>query len=783
MAKANAYGWITAALCYFGWALAAEAAGAQYVYDAGGRLVQVIQDSGNSTKYSYDAAGNIISVANLSANTLSASGFSRANGEVGASTTIYGSGFSMDPACNQVLFNGVSAAVSAASVNSLTVTVPIGATSGIVSVTRCDTGETVSLTNYNVTASSELSVIAPAPYAAGVGDLVSISGGNFAIARAQNLTYFNGSSVPAEVVAASPTSITVKVPASARSGKIKVTTPLGQQVSSGNFGFAPPPFSAARVASAGDLTYGLAQTTTVTTPGNIGVYVFNGEKGHRISANISSSAMGSCIAGFIKIVDSADAVLGSQSLCKVYVGEWTLPNSGAYTALIIPASTATGSVTFSVYDVPEHEPLPIVAGGPAVTLSFGVPGEMADLLFEGQAGQRVSLQISNMALSTLYYNVSILNPDGTSYLLPVTQQSSTPLLGPYVLGATGTYRIRVDSAATGVGSLTLKLFDVPPDPVSTIVAGGASTTVSITAPGQISKTTFSGIAGQRISLATSNKTINSYFNLSIVNPDGSSYTLAPIQQVAGGFFGPYVLPQNGTYTIAVDPVGAGTGGLTLQLYDVPPDPTSPISSDGAATAISITSPGQMANMTFGGVAGQRISIVTSSKTISGNFAISVLNPDGTSYVLAPATQIYAGYLGVYSLAQTGTYRITIDPAGSAVGSLQVRLYEVPDDAAYQASIGGASTVATLSVPGQRAQISFSGSSGGRLKVSLSGSTFSSYYYVTILRPDGTNLLAQAAVLGSKVFGLYSLNMTGTYLVVISPYAGGIGSISVSLTGS
>src|SRR5579872_4352516 len=36
------------------------AAGAQFVYDAGGRLIQVIAPNGSSSQYVYDPAGNVL---------------------------------------------------------------------------------------------------------------------------------------------------------------------------------------------------------------------------------------------------------------------------------------------------------------------------------------------------------------------------------------------------------------------------------------------------------------------------------------------------------------------------------------------------------------------------------------------------------------------------------------------------------------------------------------------------------------------------------------------------
>src|SRR6266481_6559441 len=108
----------------------------QYVYDALGRLTQVIDPSGNVATYNYDAVGNLLSItrSTSSPSALAIFGFSPAQGSVGQTVAIQGQNFSATPSANTVQFNGTTATVTAATTNSLTVTVPAGATTGVISV-------------------------------------------------------------------------------------------------------------------------------------------------------------------------------------------------------------------------------------------------------------------------------------------------------------------------------------------------------------------------------------------------------------------------------------------------------------------------------------------------------------------------------------------------------------------------------------------------------------------------------------------------------------------------
>lgn len=120
-------------------ALAPAAADVLYVHDALGRLVGVVDAQGNAASYAYDSVGNLLGVSRVNAADLpGAVGITLvapAKGPVGTTVRLFGKGFSATPAQNTVTFNGISAAVTAATAVSLTTTVPTGATTGSIAVT------------------------------------------------------------------------------------------------------------------------------------------------------------------------------------------------------------------------------------------------------------------------------------------------------------------------------------------------------------------------------------------------------------------------------------------------------------------------------------------------------------------------------------------------------------------------------------------------------------------------------------------------------------------------
>src|SRR6185437_8007324 len=109
--------------------------GVQSVYDQLGRLVGVIDPSGNAAGYSYDPVGNLLSITRYGASQVSVLGFSPASGPVGTVVTLYGTGFSSTLTDDTVTFNGSSASISFASVNQIVTSVPSGASTGTITVT------------------------------------------------------------------------------------------------------------------------------------------------------------------------------------------------------------------------------------------------------------------------------------------------------------------------------------------------------------------------------------------------------------------------------------------------------------------------------------------------------------------------------------------------------------------------------------------------------------------------------------------------------------------------
>jgi NedA-like, galactose-binding domain len=131
-----------------------------------------------------------------------------------------------------------------------------------------------------------------------------------------------------------------------------------------------------------------------------------------------------------------------------------------------------------------------------------------------------------------------------------------------------------------------------------------------------------------------------------------------------------VLPVTGTYAILVDPYNANNGNVTLTLSE---DLAPSISINGAAVSLNLSRAGQNARLTFGGTAGQQITVRITDNTAGGTI-VTLVKPDGTTLTSSNSGSS-AFNLAAQTLPTTGTYSVQVDPANANVGSLNLSLYD------------------------------------------------------------------------------------------------------------
>jgi hypothetical protein len=512
---------------------------------------------------------------------------------------------------------------------------------------------------------------------------------------------------------------------------------------------------------------------TVTTAGETVPVRFSGTAGERVSLALSNVTI---MVGQASLVAPSGATLASSYAGSGggFVDATTLPATGAYTINVAPL-VGTGSMTLTLYDVPPDATASAAPGGGAVSLPIGTPGQNGRVTFTAGAGQRVSLQLSNVTIS--FATLAILKPDGSPVDSGRYLGSGSTFVDTTTLPTAGTYSIVLDPQGAATGSASILIYDVPPDAGGPITLG-TPTSFSTTVPGQNARLTFSGTAGQRVSLKISSSTYSSA-TAALLGPGGVSVGGSTFFGTSGGFVDARALPSNGIYTLVIDPPYATTGSATITLYDVPPDLSGTIAPGGAPVSPSISTPGQNAKYTFNGTAGQRISVKVGPSSLSMAY-LSITGPNGATVVSGTLFSTYETFVDTKILPATGTYTLTVDPYNEATGSATVTLYDVPADAAGTTTVGGPPQTISIATPGQNGKVTFTGTPGQAVKLTLSDVSIS-ISFVSILKPDGTTLVSGSLV---GTFGS-TINTTtpvaGTYTIVIDPQYASTGNMTLALS--
>jgi YD repeat-containing protein len=744
-----------------------------YIYDEVGRLVGVVDPNGDTATYVYDSVGNLTSISRKNSAQISIIEFTPNNGPVGASVTIYGTGFNATPSQNTVKFNGVVASVISATATRIVTSVPAGATTGLISVTS-PSGTATSSTPFTLGNPTAPTITGFTPTTGNAGSVVTLTGTNFYSTASTNRVFFNGTRAVTD--SATATTISTTVPMGATSGRISVTTPDGIAVSAADFFIPPSPYTGAEVEITGRISYGESKSLTINTADKIAMLLFDGAAGQRTSLSISGSSFAGSTT--VRIYKPDDAVLSTATVSQGgtgFIDSIALPVSGTYKIIVDPAPSSTGSLTLTLNDTTDAV-APITPGGLPVTATTTIPGQSARLTFNGTFGQRVSINFSGNTIPGTT-SVYLIKPDGTTLTSSSLGLNATRYIDTQTLPMPGTYAILVDPSSTNVGSMSVQLYDAS-EATNTITAGGQAVTVTTTIPGQNARLNFGGTAGQRVSLNITGVTVAGT-NVTIQNPDGT--TLATVFSGTGGaFIDAQTLPATGTYTILVDPSSTNTGSATLQLYDVPSDNAGTITPGGAPVNITTTTPGQNARLTFTGVFGQRVSLNFSGNTIGGTTSVALIKPDGTTLTSSSVGLNATRYIDTQTLPVPGTYTILVDPQTTNTGSMSVQLYDAAEANAGEITIGGAPVTVATTQAGQVARLNFSGNLGQRISLNVTGVTIPSST-VSIYNPDGTALVSNVSIGASGGFiDTQTLLATGTYTIILDPATTNTGSATLQL---
>jgi hypothetical protein len=218
---------------------------------------------------------------------------------------------------------------------------------------------------------------------------------------------------------------------------------------------------------------------------------------------------------------------------------------------------------------------------------------------------------------------------------------------------------------TGTGSYAFRLHR-PVDATGTITANGAPVAANTTTPGQNVRLSFSGTAGQRISVREPSASFPDGYFVHVIRPNGT--VLAYSSHVGSGFTDAVNLDVTGTWTIEINPNADSVGTSSVSLYTVV-DQTGSITVGGSSVQANITTPGQNARFSFSGTAGQKVTVRMTNGTFPRGALMYLYKPNGT--YLTYGSGFESATITSATLDVSGTWSVGLDITGDGTGTANV----------------------------------------------------------------------------------------------------------------
>jgi hypothetical protein len=358
----------------------------------------------------------------------------------------------------------------------------------------------------------------------------------------------------------------------------------------------------------------------------------------------------------------------------------------------------------------------------------------------------------------------------------------------YILPSAGTYNVVLQSSGDNVGSVNV-LLNTFTDTAGTI-AFNASTTVSAAYPGQTTDLTFSGTAGQVISLTFDGGSSNPFrwwngTSIAINNASGTALVSGSAAQGQSPLTYNYVLPADGTYSVFFNP-GDNVGsvdGVTLTTYT---NITGTIAS-GVSTTVSSSYPGQMTYLTFSATEGENVSLSFddgSSNQVPwwDGASLGIENASGTVLGSGNAGQGQENGLAAnITVPADGTYTVFFNPGDNVISVDGVTLNTFTNTTGTITP--NTTTTMSNTVPGQTEDLTFTGTAGQTVSLVYNPSTYTYPFdiaYLYLKDASGDTLADNAIWNGNGIVTTdYALPADGTYHVFLNPN-NSTGSVDVYL---
>ena len=533
----------------------------------------------------------------------------------------------------------------------------------------------------------------------------------------------------------------------------------------------------------GTLSADVGQAVTLTRVGQGAARTFSANSGDSLALDVSAGTLTpQQVPITLTVLKPDGSVLAYCSPqtppAPLYCELGTLATAGTYTVTASTYYGMPGTFTLTLKQGPA-----LSATDPPTAFASTNTSESVRARYVATANQAFSVGISSFAY---------VGSGGNSNLIvysPTGSQAASTTCNP--ASASGTCMVFIKKAVAGTYSIAVQPAagvkisgNVQASAAFTgALTAGTPMLLSATRTGQGAVLTFSGNAGDSTSIklfSVATTPANQGVTIEIDRPDTSYVAGTTATTTSPVIVNIMSLPVTGTYSVIVTQNPGYPWSGTVEL-----DPGTLLTPNGSPASVANTAAGEPLRYRFTATAGQEVDLGLTGLAYgagSGSSVVTLTAPSGYSLATFNCSNAGAGNCDYPFLnLSAGSYALVVAPPYSVLltgGSLQL---STPATGSFV--VGNPAQVVAVTLPGQVARYTFSGTAGQLLHLNWSSTSVSggSSVAVSVLNPSGGTVSSSSFTDGATGgFDIASLPSTGTYTVLFDPAAAATMSASVSL---
>jgi tRNA A-37 threonylcarbamoyl transferase component Bud32 len=306
----------------------------------------------------------------------------------------------------------------------------------------------------------------------------------------------------------------------------------------------------------------------------------------------------------------------------------------------------------------------LIIDGESLDIDLPKAGDSVRVTFDAEAGDRIDV-FGDSTRTAPTYRITLLGPNGADIDDEIVSTGDKDAFHPAPLPVSGRYSLKIETTESGSGraklavmrALKLGAIRIDDDPVN----------VEFTRPKQTAVATFDAAVGDELGMGVQTPDGTASGTITIFGPDGESHSTQVL--ATGEGFSIDIIRVTGTYTLIMS---LDSDELIQPALSLSRPVVKPIALDQTQSLV-IDRPGQVAEYTFDGTAGQTLRLTANNRGSEHMVSFSVLDADRNELGDVTIVPGQSGTIDIGPLPANGTYTILAAPFARRTGDFTLTL--------------------------------------------------------------------------------------------------------------